>query len=803
MMLDTDRMHSTYTIRRAVFNGVGMAIVCGLSLFLLIYVGNGEARRNYQQFQLEKLTAQGQIIQNTMDTFLRGGHSVKQFVGFQTKVGPILASDHSIAAMSVFDQAGRPVFVSGDESITLLPAPQKIAGAVSMGIDLRENEQYLQVVLPLRNRFEEVGSLAISMPKAIIVDRVTAEFEPLLIVAAIAAGCFGLFVSIGARFLTGRRERWLQYAYALTFLGASVFVIVTLISLYSDGAQAKTKALADSLGERLGSIVQFGLNITEIGGLDQVLNDYQRLNPDISAAGLTVDGIVQIHTDDRAVGRAWTSDERDYEYFVDLTPPGGRQIGIAVAMPSDIVYRQILRSVKNFAAVFVASAFAAGIFLQLAGSMRRVRAPNEPAGDPITDQDTEESNLKLVKPVFFIAIVSEHLSYAFLPQFMYQVVENSGMHESSVSLIFMTYYLCFALSLVPAGHFAQHFSPRPLMFVGMSLVAIGLGLLVFNPDFYVVLAARALSGVGQGMLFIGVQSYILGTAAENRKTQGAGIIVFGFQGGMISGMAIGSLLVTQMGPDGVFALASVIAAVMAIYIVAVVPKAPARVLLTSEYGGSLRVLFRDLSRVLQNLEFLRTMFLVGVPAKAVLTGVVIFGLPILMTQAQYAQEDIGQILMIYAGAVVLSSEYVSRSVDQSGQTGSALFFGSILSGAGLFMIGLMGWPPLADQANNSVVMTLLLIAGVAVVGIAHGFINAPVVTHVANSRVAAATGETSATAAYRFLERIGHVAGPFIVGQLFVFSGQNPMMIAWIGGVIALLGVLFLIRFTPAQAKFL
>lgn len=779
-----------------------MAFVAGLSLFLLVYVGHGEAKRTYQQFQVEKLVAQGQIIQKTMDTFLRGGHPVSQFVGFHTKVGSILASDQSIASMSVFDRSGQPIFIGGVDTIPLLPMSPRIAGTTTDDTDLREDGRYLQVVLPLRNRFEEVGSLAVTTPKEIIDDEVMAKFEPLFFVAAISAACFGLFVAIGAPFLTGRRERWLQYVYALTFLGVSVVVIATLISLYSDGAQAKTKALADSLGERLNSIVLFGLNITEIEGLDQVIEDYQRLNPDISAAGLTVDGVVKIHTDRTAIGHPWRTDKRAYEYVVDLTPPGGRDIRIAVATPADIVYRQIVRSVKNFTAVFVASAFAAGIFLQLAGSVRRARASSEAADGPPAKYEEEESDLKLVKPVFFIAIVAEHLSYAFLPQFMYQIVENSGMHAGSVSLIFMVYYLSFALSLVPAGHFAQHFSPRPLMYLGMSLASIGLGLLVLDPNYYVVLMARSLSGVGQGMLFIGVQSFILATAAENRKTQGAAIIVFGFQGGMISGMAIGSLLVTQIGPHGVFALAALMAALMALYTVALVPKVSSRTLLNPEHGASLKVLLRDLGKVLRNFEFLRTMFLVGVPAKAVLTGVVIFGLPVLMTQAHYAQEDIGQILMVYAGAVVLASGHASRAVDHSGRTVSALFFGCVLSGAGLIMIGLTGWAPLAQQTDNTVIMTMLLIVGVAIVGIAHGFINAPVVTHVANSELAAATGETSATAAYRFLERIGHVAGPFIVGQLFIFSGRDPMVVAWIGGAIAVFGVLFLVKLTPAQAKY-
>jgi len=796
-------MSAAKKIKRALINAVTMTFVSGLSLFLLLYVGHGEGKRTYQEFQVEKLIAQGRIIQNTMDTFLRGGYPVRQFVGFTTMVAPILASDETVASMAVFDQSGHLISASGDGSIPLLPKSAPITTSGSNPIWLHEDKMHLQVVLPLRNRFEQVGSLAISMRKSVIAERIDESFRPLLVVAAVAAVGFGLFVSIGAPLLKGKRRRWLQYTYALTFLGVSALVVATLVSLYSNGAQIKTKTLADSLGQRLTSIVQFGLNITEIQGLDKVLGDYQRLNPDISAAGLIVDRLVLKHTDESAIGKPWKSNRRNYEYIVDLTRPGGRDIRIAVAMPTDIVYRRILRSVKNFAALFVASAFVAGVFLQLAGSVQQGRKTDDEGADPLVESpNDEEADLRLVKPVFFIAVVAEHLTYAFLPQFMFRVAESSGMPEGAASALFMTYYLCFALILMPAGHFAQHVSPRPLMYGGMAMAALGLILLALHPDFYVVMGARALSGFGQGMLFIGVQSYILATVAENRKTQGASIIVFGFQGGMISGMAIGSLLVTQMGPEGVFMLAGAIAVCMAVYTLAVVPNVSARAFSDAQGGASIRILFRDLGRALGSLDFLRTMFCIGVPAKAVLTGVVIFALPVLMTQANYAQEDIGQILMVYGGAVVLASGYASRSVDRTGRTEHALFLGSIVSGAGLVLIGLTGWAPLVGQVNNSGFLTVLLIAGVATVGVAHGFINAPVVTHVANSALAAVSGETSATAAYRFLERLGHVAGPIIVGQLFLFGGQNPMMIAWIGVGVAVLGVFFLIKPAPTQVSY-
>jgi len=183
-----------------------------------------------------------------------------------------------------------------------------------------------------------------------------------MIAAAAAAIAFGILVGIGGARLTGTRRRWFAIVYAATFLGMSVSVVVALVPLYSEGAQAKTSALANSLGQRLNSIFQSGLNITEIQGRDEIFVEYQQLDPDISAAGLIVDKLIAIHTDARQVGRAWTSDPTTHEYQVDLTRPagrdsatrpGGRDIRLFVALPVDVIYRQIGRSMKNFAALFM------------------------------------------------------------------------------------------------------------------------------------------------------------------------------------------------------------------------------------------------------------------------------------------------------------------------------------------------------------------------------------------------------------------------------------------------------------------
>jgi predicted MFS family arabinose efflux permease len=161
---------------------------------------------------------------------------------------------------------------------------------------------------------------------------------------------------------------------------------------------------------------------------------------------------------------------------------------------------------------------------------------------------------------------------------------------------------------------------------------------------------------------------------------------------------------------------------------------------------------------------------------------------LLLGQQGYQQEEIGQIIMMYGIGVVLSSTLVSRHVDRTGRTDLILFWGSVLSGCGLIMVGIMG----AGALVGGVLGTLLMVAGVIVVGVAHGFINAPVVTHVALSRISGELGANSVTATYRFLERIGHVLGPVLMGQCFIIWGESLQIIAWSGAVAVFLGVLFI-----------
>jgi hypothetical protein len=105
------------------------------------------------------------------------------------------------------------------------------------------------------------------------------------------------------------------------------------------------------------------------------------------------------------------------------------------------------------------------------------------------------------------------------------------------------------------------------------------------------------------------------------------------------------------------------------------------------------------------------------------------------------------------------------------------------------MVGLMG----SRYLGSGSLSTVVIIVGTVLVGLAHGLINAPVVTHVAHLELSNRVGANPVTTSYRFLERTGHVAGPLIVAQLFMLWGQDASIIAWLGIATVILGLLFVV----------
>jgi MFS family permease len=793
-------------------------LVLAVSLLVVGYVGYGESHRAFPVFVLDKVAADSQQIKATLDGYLQAGLPLRQFPGFKPLTDSILQADDSLIAISVVTVKGEVVFENFEEQdrsfvvshmheshesfaqILGNLVPQKKGDA--QPYQVIETRSAYDIVLPIQNKFETVGYLRLTSPKNLIEKTINGYFFWVFVVLIVLVlAYYGFLLATEARWGTSER-RWLQVSYGLVFFAMAGFVVYTLINIYSDGIQEKTKVLANTLAFRLNKVIELGLTLDDIDGLDRALGDYKRLNPDISYVALIQGGRVLIHTDESQRGKRWVSQPNHYEFTAPLsasetTDREAIRTSTLVGIEKSVVYTQLWRNIKNFSVLFIASAFISFFLLDMLLSLRR--QGRERAGEEEEKEEEEEEEamrdlkVDLVRPVYFLGVFIEGLHVSFLPQFFQQVTQTSHVSPSLTSTLFTLFFAAFAFTLLPAGRYAETRGVKPLLIWGVVLSALGLAAMAMVTDFYVMALLRIMCGIGQGLLFIGCQSYIVMMASSSRKTQAAAIIVFGYNGGFISGAALGALLVTYMGTSGVFLLAAVLGMCILVYVLTMIEDVPAELrapeAVSEGIGGRMLAL---MGAVLADFQFVKAMFFVGIVTKAALTGVTIFALPILMARLNYAQEDIGQILMFYSGGVLISSHVVSRLADRTGKTGPLLFWGSIGSGIGLVLIGLMGWETSAT-AHMPVLATGILIAGMVVLGLAHGFINAPIITHIGNTPVAGQVGRASTIAIYRFMERIGHIMGPIIVGQLLLANSLDPITISWIGIATVVLGLAFIV----------
>ena len=667
----------------------------------------------------------------------------------------------------------------------------------STNYNVSEDEQTYWVELPLRNRFENVGLLKLSTPKHLISKKLIESFIPVFYSLIGIAVLYFLFLFLTEHRWGDQERRWLQTSYGFVFFVMAVIVVLTLVNTYSEGIQERTKALAQSLAQRLNQVVELGIDISDISGLQSTLTEYKQLNPDISYVALTSGERIVIHTNPGLVDTKLQPLQDHFEYALPLSLKGKGdkdslilRAFINVGIPKALVYSRLWRNIKNFSVLFIASAFISFFFLDVLLSVRRSRRAVHSA-----EEDDRDLKVELVRPVFFLGVFIEGIHVSFLPQYFQQIAVGSGVDATWASTLFTLFFAAFALTLLPAGRYAETHGVKRMMVLGILLASLGLGAMAVTANYYLMGAIRILAGIGQGLIFIGCQSYIVTMASQAKKTQGAAIIVFGYNGGFISGAAIGALVVTYIGPSGVFTVAGILGGFLLIYALSMISEVPQTFVEAESDLGEAKNKERflaNIGKVLGDLQFCKTILLVGITTKAVLTGVTIFALPLLMANAGYAQEDIGQILMFYSGGVLLSSQFISKLVDRTGRTREILFLGTVGSGFGLIMIGMLGWENLFSM-GIPMLATGVLILGMLVLGLAHGFINAPIITHIANTSVSQTLGRTSTISLYRFLERVGHVLGPIIVAQLLIANQQNALTISWIGGATLLFAVLFML----------
>ncbi|MCJ8273452.1 MAG: MFS transporter, partial [Psychrosphaera sp.] len=305
----------------------------------------------------------------------------------------------------------------------------------------------------------------------------------------------------------------------------------------------------------------FDLN-TDLSGFDALLEEYRLKNPDISH-------IYLLHNN-KPVNSSIHEEYQMDAVIDDCMPQQGGAASsifitsclslassnyqILVRTPWSRVYARLWRAARNIVVLFIASALLSNMFLNVLLSLQQSWKKTD---DVQTGEKTEpllspldlQHRLQLVRPVFAMGVLMEAINLSFLPAYFFTHFANS---DFSVSTVFGVYFVAFAFTLIPAGHWAEKHSLRNMMLFGLALSAIGIGGIGFTHDPVNIILLRALGGIGQGTLFIAVQSYLLLLESKQKGLRGTEQLVIGFNMSTISGATIGALLMPMLGEQAVF-----------------------------------------------------------------------------------------------------------------------------------------------------------------------------------------------------------------------------------------------------------
>ncbi|WP_316207551.1 MULTISPECIES: MFS transporter [unclassified Bradyrhizobium] len=188
----------------------------------------------------------------------------------------------------------------------------------------------------------------------------------------------------------------------------------------------------------------------------------------------------------------------------------------------------------------------------------------------------------LILRVFLPFVAAYFLSFLFRTvngTIAEQLLSEFHLGADDLGLLTSVYFLVFAAAQIPIGVLLDRYGPRPVQGLVLLAAAAGAGLFGVSESFWLLLAGRALIGLGvAAALTAGLQAIVLWFASERVPLLNGVMIMLAGLGAAAATVPAEYVLVA-IGWRGLFKLLAIASAVCAVAILLVVPSrslAPAR-----------------------------------------------------------------------------------------------------------------------------------------------------------------------------------------------------------------------------------
>jgi predicted MFS family arabinose efflux permease len=359
--------------------------------------------------------------------------------------------------------------------------------------------------------------------------------------------------------------------------------------------------------------------------------------------------------------------------------------------------------------------------------------------------------LNVIACVIFAGALNTRVVDPVIPQ----IAIDLGIEAATGALLSTAFAIPYALMQPVLGAMADTFGKVRMMSVCVVGIAVSAFVGMLATDFYVLLGARALSGVAAGGLFpIGMA--IVGDLVPIEKRQVAmGRLLFATMSGNILGAAAGGIVADLTSWRGVFFVTAVLAVialvVTIIWLRGAVKDVPQRFQMSGQIANFRAIFGNPLAKVCFGAVFLEGAFLFGLfPHMAAL----------LYEEGETRASIAGLVLagfgvggMIYTFVVWLLVRYVPER--------RLMLMGGLMMGLGLLLI--------AVRAPWQVEFAIFVLFGFSFY-LLHG----PIQVHVTELAPSARSTAAAMHAAFFFL---GQAAGPVIYKYGLIYVGVTASLV--------------------------
>ncbi|WP_439810716.1 MFS transporter [Bordetella bronchiseptica] len=722
---------------------------------------------------------------------VRLGKPLEQYFGLGGLLDGLLEESHGVTGVAVVLKDGRLVASAGalvphaarlaralafpDDEPGVLRQPSgsvRLVGdeAVSLGIPLAGSDGIVRAALVLGWQRDPAFMHALMWRNLRVLALVTAAVA-LALALALRRG------ERRRRESGGARARFVLPLVAL-LLAQGVYAGYTIgmfREVWLDVARHNAVVLATGLQRGLDRVLGYGLEPRQLRGVDRLFSRTIRAYPLIGSIALVAsDGRVlqEVDAHGSVTGDAQRrfADDPGYTVSLPLGASDASRGALALRLDGGAVAAALRDRALDAATVAVVALVAAvELLLLLVVVMNRALPNGQGRQAPADGSDVGGS----ARPVMFGYLFACAMPASFLPLFA-RSLPAAGLPLPPALLIALPISMemgCGLLAALVAGRLSERRGWRQAVLQGLLLSCIGFVASALASDLAWLVSARGVVGLGYGLTWMGLQALVVSRSPPTHRGRSMAGVVAGLFAGQLSGVAVGAMLMEQLGFRAVFAIGAVLlllplAGVFSLLRAYALP--PAMAASTSALPGR-RAPFGAL---LRGRGFGMLLLTSVVPFSVAQVGVMSFSLPLYLEAEGAAPASIGRIFMIYGVCVVYLGPLVARWVDLSSVRWPWIGVAGALGSAGLLVFRLLPDGLLAA----GVALLLLALAGC--------FAGASQMPYVLELRVVREHGAAGAASVMRAADKLGQMLGPLLIGAVAGPFGLGAAMTA--------LGILYL-----------